>query len=131
MPGDDRAAPGGAAVGIAETPSDRARRLVDEPFPGLPHVLAAEHGLGMVAVHVVADPHRHASIPEGLDAAVDLAGVERGDSISRVCTGSPAVFGRRRLAGLAHRPPGWALGRGAMAQDRVQLASALIPSGHP
>jgi hypothetical protein len=59
----------------------KPRRLVDEPLPGSAHVLAAEHRLGMMAVHRVADSHLDAAVPKGLAAAVDLADVEHGDGV--------------------------------------------------
>jgi hypothetical protein len=42
------------------------RRLVDQLLPGLPHVLPAEHGLDLVAVHYVADPDLDAAIPSAI-----------------------------------------------------------------
>jgi len=65
------------------------RRLVDQLLPGLPHVLPAEHGLDLVAVYPIANPNPDAAIPEGLAAAVDLAGVEGGDMVVRLAVFSP------------------------------------------
>jgi hypothetical protein len=58
---------------------EKTRCFVDEPLPRLGHVVSAEHGLRVVAVHRIADPHFDATVPEGLAAAVDLADTERID----------------------------------------------------
>ena len=45
------------------------------------HVVAAKHGLRVVAVHYVADSDLDAAIPKGLAAAIDLTGAEGGDGV--------------------------------------------------
>jgi hypothetical protein len=60
---------------------EKTRCFVDEPLPRLGHVVSAEHGLGVVAVHYIAEPDLDAAISKGLAAAIDFAGVEGGDGI--------------------------------------------------